>query len=136
MSAQLLDSLTGGRLAAATAAARPLVSGQVTRVLGIHLEVSGIEAAIGDAVRIHAPIGAITAEVVAVNRSSLVCMPYGELHGVRVGTPASSAGGPLDVPVGRQRQLMQNGSFGPWKVAKYNLWRQKQYRLHRDKGWV
>ena len=97
----LLDSLTGGRMAAATAAARPVVSGQVTRVLGIHLEVSGLDAAIGDAVRIHAPVGAITAEVVAINRSSLVCMPYGELHGVRVGTPASTAGGPLDVPVGR-----------------------------------
>ena len=90
----LVESLTGGRLGAAAAAARPLVSGQVTRVLGIHLEISGLDAAIGDAVHVHAPTGPIAAEVVAINRSSLVCMPYGELHGVRVGTPASAAGGP------------------------------------------
>ena len=40
------------------------------------------------------------AEVVAVHHDGLVCMPLGELRGVRAGDPAEAADGATEVPVG------------------------------------
>ena len=71
------------RLVKALEAARPRRFGRVERVVGIHLEVAGLDAAIGDAVVIFAPTGKVGGEVVALHGDRIVCMPFGSLHGLR-----------------------------------------------------
>ena len=88
------------RIAAAAEAGRPRLVGRVRRVVGLNLVVAGLEAAIGDAVEIETPGGPLAAEVVALRDDGLVCMPYGELRGVRSGAAATIGGGALSVPVG------------------------------------
>ncbi len=78
----------------------PQVSGQVTRIVGLRVEVDGLRAAVGDALRIHRAGGVLDAEVVAVEGSSLACMPLGDLHGVRFGDRVDPVGGPLQIMVG------------------------------------
>jgi flagellum-specific ATP synthase len=92
--------LTPDRLAGAVAAARPQRHGRVRRVLGMHLEVAGLEAAVGDALVVAGPDGPLGGEVVAVSGNAVVCMPFGEVRGLRTGTPVTSTGGPPTVPVG------------------------------------
>jgi flagellum-specific ATP synthase len=87
-------------LAEALAAARPRRTGQVTRVLGLHLEVAGVDAAVGDEVLVETPTGALMTEAVAVHEDSLVCMPYGATAGVRAGSAARATGSPPTIPVG------------------------------------
>jgi len=83
------------------AAVRPQRSGRVSRVIGLRVEVEGLEAAVSDAVMIRRPDGSLLpAEVVAVQGQSLACMPLGELRGVRFGDRVDSCGGPLAVRVG------------------------------------
>jgi flagellum-specific ATP synthase len=81
-------------------AVSPRKVGQVTRLVGLRVEVDGLEAAVGDSLRIHRAGGILDAEVVAVERSSLACMPLGDLTGVRYGDPVEAAGGPMPVMVG------------------------------------
>ncbi len=80
--------------------AKPMRIGRVVRVLGMHLEVAGIESAIGDSLVIEVPDGQIYAEVVALSQGSLVCMPYGSLTGLRTGAPVTATGGPPTISVG------------------------------------
>src|SRR4051794_41471250 len=75
-------------------------AGRVTRVVGLNLEVDGVEAAIGDAVAIATGREPLMAEVVAIRDGGLVCMPFGELHGVRAGAPVQATGRPMTVRVG------------------------------------
>jgi flagellum-specific ATP synthase len=84
-------------------AARPRVTGKVARVLGLNLEVAGIDAAIGDAVIIDAPgqpDDVLLAEVVALRDGGAVCMPFGDLRGVRAGAPVEATGRPPTIRVG------------------------------------
>jgi flagellum-specific ATP synthase len=85
---------------AATAAAAPRQSGRVTRVAGLHLEVAGLEAALGDEVVISTPTGDLITETVAIRDDALVCMPYGETAGVRANCPARTTGAPSMISVG------------------------------------
>ena len=78
----------------------PRRTGRVTRLVGLRLEVDGVEAAVGDAVRIWRGGGTLDAEVVAVQGSTLACMPLGDLTGVRFGDPVESLGRPLALRVG------------------------------------
>ena len=80
--------------------ARPVCTGQVTGALGLTLSVDGIEAAVGDLVEIQPGGQLLMAEVVAVHRDRLTCMPLGDLSGVRAGAPVRATGRPLQVPVG------------------------------------
>ncbi len=89
------------RLAAALEAARPRRFGRVDRVVGIHLEVAGLDAAIGDAVVIFAPTGKVGGEVVALHGDRIVCMPFGDLRGLRTGAPVWTPGHPPTISVGR-----------------------------------
>jgi flagellum-specific ATP synthase len=89
------------RLAAALEAARPRRFGRVERVVGIHLEVAGLDAAIGDAVVIFAPTGKVGGEVVALHGDRIVCMPFGDLRGLRTGAPVWTPGHPPTISVGR-----------------------------------
>ena len=88
------------RLHAAEVAAQPRVTGTVRRVVGLALEVEGLQVAIGDAVEIHTPGAPLVAEVVALRDDRLVCMPLGPLHGIQAGTLVQAHGGALRVPVG------------------------------------
>jgi len=83
-------------------AARPRVQGRVARVVGLNLEVDGLQLPIGDAVRVQTELGPVVAEVVAVQDDGLVCMPLGDLRGVRAGDRAEAAEGATSVPVGPQ----------------------------------
>ncbi len=84
------------------AAARPTVQGRVARVVGLNLEIAGLQLPIGAAVRVDAEYGPVVAEVVAVENDGLVCMPLAELRGVRAGDLAEAAEGATSVPVGPQ----------------------------------
>jgi flagellum-specific ATP synthase len=79
---------------------QPRRSGQVTRLVGMRIEVDGVPAAVGDALRIYRAGGILDAEVVAVEGSRLACMPLGDLTGVRFGDRAEPVGGPMPVMVG------------------------------------
>jgi len=68
--------------------------------VGLRVEVEGIEAAVGEAVRIMWSGGTLDAEVVAVQNTSLACMPLGDLRGVRFGDPVEALGRPLPLAVG------------------------------------
>ncbi|WNV76464.1 FliI/YscN family ATPase [Geodermatophilus sp. DSM 44513] len=93
--------MSAGLLDRARAAARPLVTGSVVGAMGLTLTVEGVPAAVGDLVEIDpTPDGGLLAEVVAVSRERLTCMPLGELSGVQAGARVRATGRPLQVPVG------------------------------------
>jgi len=81
-------------------AAAPRRAGRVSRVVGLNLEVEGLDAGIGDGIVVETANGPLPAEVVAITDDRLTCMPLGELTGIRAGTRALAAGGRLTVPVG------------------------------------
>ncbi len=84
-------------------AARPRRTGKVSRVVGLRLEIEGIEAAVGDAVFVRRSTGVrLPTEVVALQSDSLTCMPLGNAAGVRYGDEATTTGRPLPVAVGEQ----------------------------------
>ena len=90
------------RVTAAKRAARPHVTGRVRSVIGMSVTVEGVEAAIGEAVVLSRPGGDLVAEVVAIDDDALVCMPLGELTGVRAGAAVELAPGRLCIPLGEQ----------------------------------
>jgi flagellum-specific ATP synthase len=95
----VIDQATLARI---RAAARPEATGRVTGVVGLHVDVAGVEAAIGDEVTVDGAGEAVRCEVVALDEGRLVCMPYGDLHGVRIGAAARSGGEPSRIQVGEQ----------------------------------
>ncbi len=88
------------RLDAAKLAARPRTTGRVRSVVGLSVTVEGVQAAIGEAVALARPGGELIAEVVAIDDDGLVCMPLGELAGIRAGAAVEITPGRLSVPVG------------------------------------
>ncbi|WAH99081.1 FliI/YscN family ATPase [Arthrobacter sp. MMS18-M83] len=89
-----------GRFGAALAAAAPQRVGTVTSVLGLGLEVSGLDCAVGDLVTVGEAPG-LDAEVVASLSGAVRCMPLGRLAGVAAGDAARAKGSPILVPTGR-----------------------------------
>lgn len=79
-------------------AARPERVGAVSRVRGLGVEVRGLESAVGDVLALGDDVAA---EVVAIGRGALQCMPLSSPTGITVGTPVRACGGPLRIPVGR-----------------------------------
>ena len=63
----------------ARAAARPQLTGIVTGAMGLTLTVEGVSAAVGDLVEVTTGPRPLLAEVVAVGRRPLRCMPLGRL---------------------------------------------------------
>ena len=90
----------GADYAAALAAAAPQRVGVVTSVIGLGLEVSGLDCALGDLVTVGENPG-LDAEVVAALDGSVRCMPLGRLAGVAAGDPVRAKGGAVLVPTGR-----------------------------------
>jgi flagellum-specific ATP synthase len=85
--------------AAVLKAARPERVGEVSSVVGLSLEVVGLDVAVGDLVTIGQPPH-LQAEVVATAKATARCMPLGRMDGIRAGTPARTAVKPLMVPTG------------------------------------
>jgi flagellum-specific ATP synthase len=95
--------LSPTRLDAARDAARPRRLGTVTQLLGLHLVVRGVDAAVGDVVEVlprRAGDDVVLAEVAASGPDGLVCLPMADTTGLRVGALVRSTGGPLTIPVG------------------------------------
>jgi flagellum-specific ATP synthase len=80
--------------------AAPARRGRVRSVVGLSFEAAGIEAAVGDAVLVRSAGGPLYGEVVALTPDGTVCMPFGELRGVRTGDPVEALDAPMQVPVG------------------------------------
>ena len=90
-------------IATAVAAAAPRRTGRVAQVVGVNVEVTGIEPAIGEAVRIERHgHDDVLAEVVALRDRTAVCMPFGDLHGVRTGAPVEPTGAAATIRVGQE----------------------------------
>ncbi|GAA1917118.1 flagellar protein export ATPase FliI [Microbacterium aoyamense] len=85
----------------ALAASRPVRSGTVSAVVGLSVEVRGLDAAVGDRVCIDAAEGrSVDAEVVAVDDASARCMPLGPVGGIVARARVRHAGAPMQVPTG------------------------------------
>lgn len=80
-------------------AARPQVSGRVERVVGLTIDVAGVDAGIGELLMIG---DGTPAEVVALGDHGPVAMPLDTLEGLRVGSPVHATGAPLMIPVGER----------------------------------
>lgn len=85
---------------AALDAARPGVSGRVTRVIGLNLEIEGVSAPIGSTVSVPTARGPLVAEVVALRDGGMVCMPLGDLAGVEAGVLVSPTARVATIKVG------------------------------------
>lgn len=79
----------------------PLHLGRVVEVVGLHLLVSGIPAAVGDLVEIEGP-APVLAEVAASGPRGLVCLPLADSRGLRIGDLVRHTGGPLQIHVGAE----------------------------------
>ncbi len=93
------DVFDPARITAALRAAGPERLGRVTELRGLHLMVSGLDAAVGDMLEVLDP-RPVWVEVAASTRTGLVCLPMGNTHGLRVGALVRDTGGPLRIPVG------------------------------------
>ncbi|WP_062517570.1 FliI/YscN family ATPase [Demequina gelatinilytica] len=90
-------------IARAAAAGAPELVGSVSSIVGLSVDVAGLQGAVGDLVAIDTGDGGTTeAEVVAVTGDALRCMPLGPVHGLHVGMAARATGCPLTVPAGPQ----------------------------------
>ena len=88
------------RLPDALVAAGPERVGRVRSVVGLGVEVAGIDAAVGDLVTIGDNGGATLAEVVAVGSTTVRCMPLAHPGGLRAGLGVRASGRRLGVGVG------------------------------------
>jgi flagellum-specific ATP synthase len=80
-------------------AASPLRLGRVVELVGLHLLVTGLPAAVGDLVEIEGPTP-VFAEVAASGSRGLVCLPLANTSGLKVGALVRHTGGPLQIHVG------------------------------------
>ncbi|MHA6693628.1 FliI/YscN family ATPase [Homoserinimonas sp. A520] len=87
------------KLNVALKAAKPQRVGVVSSIVGLGVEVSGLDCAIGEFVSIGDDRG-VDAEVIATTKSGIRCMPLSRLTGINAGAPARARGIPLLVPTG------------------------------------
>jgi flagellum-specific ATP synthase len=79
------------------------VYGRVAEVVGLLAEIEGIPGRLGEMCRIDRPgPGPIEAEIVGFRNDRTLVMPLGDLRGVQAGSPVTSAGALLTVPVGSE----------------------------------
>ncbi|MFB9376566.1 FliI/YscN family ATPase [Kineococcus gynurae] len=101
--ARQVRDLLAPQVERAVDAARPLVSGRVSGLVGLSVEVAGLQAAVGETLVLgdpERPDRQIRAEVVAAEGGRLRCLPLGHLTGLAAGAPAVATGRPSTVPVG------------------------------------
>ncbi len=97
-------------------------TGQITRIIGLTVEVKGISAGIGEVcdVIVAGEPYPVMSEVVGFRDGSTLLMPLGDLKGIRPGCPVVPRGRPLTVGVGRHlpgRILDGLGSPMDWEEA-------------------
>ncbi|GAB3681727.1 flagellar protein export ATPase FliI [Angustibacter aerolatus] len=94
---QLLERLEG-----AVRVARPQRTGRISAVVGLLVEVVGVDAAVGDLLLLGSTTGldGVPAEVVGADRTAVKCMPLGLVQGLRVGDPVAGSGDGLRIRVG------------------------------------
>ncbi|MGN6302492.1 MAG: FliI/YscN family ATPase [Angustibacter sp.] len=99
-----MTTVMAGRLADALEAARPQRVGRISAVVGLVVEVVGVDAAVGDLVLLASTNGldGVPAEVVGIARDHLRCMPLGEIDGLRAGDRVVATGDGLRVRVGSE----------------------------------
>jgi flagellum-specific ATP synthase len=95
-----LTDLFRSRVDAAVHAAQPLRRGKLTGAVGLRVTVSGLDARVGELLRIGDGDDAVFAEVAALDGERLSCLPLGPILGLGTGSPVVSTGGPLRVAVG------------------------------------
>jgi flagellum-specific ATP synthase len=88
------------RLSSAAAAAEPRIEGRVGEVIGLGVGVRGLRAAVGELVIVSTASGPLSAQVIAVSRTGVTCMPLGTTAGVAAGDPVASSGDQLRIPAG------------------------------------
>ena len=76
------------------------VSGRLSSIVGLEAEARGLQAALGDTVRIRSGDHWIPAQVVAVREEALLLAPYGDLNGVGPGARVEVSGRGLRMRVG------------------------------------
>lgn len=78
------------------------VTGRVTQVVGLTVEVRGLQAFVGEVCRIHAMPGEppVAAEVVGFRDGHVLMMPLGEVRGIAPGCRVTPTGGPFTVKAG------------------------------------
>lgn len=91
-------------LPSAREAAPPVEEGRLVNVIGLLLEAEVCAASIGDTFSIVDTSASRTleAEVVGFAKGHALLMPFGEVHGLRIGSPMRRLGNVATVPVGRQ----------------------------------
>ncbi|MEO1171742.1 MAG: FliI/YscN family ATPase, partial [Myxococcota bacterium] len=112
--------------------AAPTVEGQVTRVRGLLLEGAVAGAAVGDLYRILARGGGILAEVVAVDGTSAILMPFGSTQGLSVGDRLVRAGDAQRVQVSESMQGRVLDSLGRPLDNGSALFGGRDVPLHRE----
>jgi flagellum-specific ATP synthase len=92
----------GERLDLAVRAAQPGITGRIASVVGLVVDVEGVNAAVGDVVLLGTTTGldGVPAEVVGVEHGRARCMPLGRLTGLRSGDRVAGGGDGLRVRVG------------------------------------
>jgi len=95
-----LADILRDRMDAAVIAAGLRPDGRVTEVMGLGIGVRGLNAAVGELVTVQASAGPLPAQVIAVHRSGVTCMPLGTTAGVAAGDPVIASGDELRVPAG------------------------------------
>jgi flagellum-specific ATP synthase len=97
-----MTALLSERLDLAIRAAHPGVTGRITAIVGLVVDVEGIDAAVGDVVLLGTTTGldGVPAEVVGVEHGRARCMPLGRLTGLRSGDRVAGGGDGLRVRVG------------------------------------
>lgn len=95
-----IAAITRQRLTAAAQAARPLIEGSVATVVGLGIEVAGLQAAVGALVTVRTADGLLPAQVVAVHRDGVTCMPLGTTAGVAAGDHVLLTARTVTVPAG------------------------------------
>ena len=96
-----MSALTDAVRERALDAVTPLRMGRVVEILGLHLLVTGLKAAVGDLVEIDAATP-VLAEVGASSAEGLVCLPLGPTTGLTAGALVRHTGGPLKIHVGEE----------------------------------
>jgi flagellum-specific ATP synthase len=96
-----MSALTDAVRERALDAVTPLRMGRVVEILGLHLLVTGLKAAVGDLVEIDAATP-VLAEVGASSAEGLVCLPLGPTTGLTAGALVRHTGGPLKIHIGEE----------------------------------
>jgi len=77
------------------------VNGRVNQVVGLLIEASGPQAAVGDLVHVLTGLGPMPCEVVGFRRGAVLLMPLISTTGIRQGSEVVPAGLPLSAPAGQ-----------------------------------